>query len=169
MSSFDELYDVVMEANAYNKLANELKDEGRAEVRKWDAYDTLRCDTRLNDRERKIAKKKADEHIKNANIIAKKFQKKMGSPYNMYSPNGHSDHSGDLRERAKESKKQWMDKHGNEGYSPEERYKENRYLRAQKTIKGVKESVDDLRLEIYESCRYGDISEEERDLLLEMI
>jgi len=28
------------------------------------------------------------------------------------------------------------------------------------------ESVDDLRLEIYESCEYGDITKEQRDLLL---
>lgn len=35
--------------------------------------------------------------------------------------------------------------------------------------KSVKESVDDIKLEIYESCRYGDISEEEMEILLNMI
>jgi hypothetical protein len=35
--------------------------------------------------------------------------------------------------------------------------------------RGIKESVNDVRLEIYESCYYGDITEDERDLLLDMI
>ena len=33
----------------------------------------------------------------------------------------------------------------------------------------VKEFVDDIKLEIYESCYYGEISEEERDTLLNLI
>jgi cell division protein FtsL len=40
---------------------------------------------------------------------------------------------------------------------------------AEEAKKAMKESADDVRLEIYESCYYGEISEDERDLLLDLM
>jgi hypothetical protein len=158
MANFDELYDVVMEANAYNKWANKLQDEYIKARKKRDIFDSMNTN---------LAHKKADYYHTKMSAIKTDAFNRLGSDITKYSPRGCKSDAG--KQYAKNTKSNWMQYHGNEGESPEEKYKAGRYLDAQKKLKGIKESTDDLRLEIYESCRYGEISEEERDLLLEMI
>jgi hypothetical protein len=180
MSRFDELYDVVMEANAYNKYANKLQDAFNK-----DPYDD-----------------KVTDDWEDFWHETNKLMRVGGSP-SAHNPIYNRKGNPDDREHARLGKKAWMKNHGDVGRSPENRYRRGRYFDEQKRIdssnkndpyrirlrfkapdvrdikdrleenrkslNGTKESVDDIKLEIYESCRYGEISEEERDLLLEMI
>jgi hypothetical protein len=175
MSSFDELYDVVMEANAYNKWANNVKDAYDREGRIKNNFLTIADNS---PRAAGRATKRASLHGKTQNFISHYMNAETGgymTPYD-YKKRGSTSERVPTKNGSrpypvqnKDAKKAWMQKHGDVGTSPEERYKAGRYLDLQKDLKGTKESVDDIRLEIYESCRYGDISEEDRDLLLEMI
>jgi hypothetical protein len=178
MSRFDELYDVVMEANAYNKLANNLKDEYDRERKKRDSYrrrlrnlspDNLLINKADYNTNKVDYTNKANYHDTKMHVADTAYYNQIGGNIQDYCPHGNRFGTCEDYRIARKKKKEWMKNHGNVGKSPEERYKEGRYLDQQKELKGIKESVDDIRLEIYESCRYGDISEEERDLLLEMI
>jgi hypothetical protein len=169
MANFDELYDVVMEANAYNKWANKLKNEYDDHMKSYhDNQDKIINNNKsIFDPRSKVWGYAADakKHFNAAYDIEDQYRSQTGEKEMNYSPHG------DERSVYQSSvpKQTWMKKHGNVGKSPEERYKPNRYLNIQQKINGTKESANDIRLEIYESCRYGEISEEERDLLLEMI
>jgi hypothetical protein len=172
MANFDELYDVVMEANAYNKYANKLQDEYKKDVKKHILLNRLA--NNADDPEyKKELRKKAEDHFEKGSHAVGRYNDSVDGMSSLkdYSRHGFKNDDEPYGDRFafKCVKKNWMKKHGDVGKSPEERYKAGRYLDQQKELKGIKESVDDLRLEIYESCRYGEISEEERDILLEMI
>ena len=66
------------------------------------------------------------------------------------------------REEAKERKAEWMAKHSGPS-------REKSEVTKKLDAKLHRESVDELKLDIYESCYNGEISEEERDTLLSLM
>ena len=76
------------------------------------------------------------------------------------------------------AKKDWMRRHGDKGQSPEEKYKKDRYLNAQKELR--QESVElteeeifgiknDLKLSVYEAADAGFFTNDEMSVLFELI
>ena len=165
MANFEELSRVVMEANAFNKYLDNHEKQYRDLQEKSEKYKSL-ADIHVGKTKERM-KNRADELDAVANCAHN-----IGSRYTASDLNKKKKENNQSKGSTKDDnsyasiKKRWMRLHGNEGQSPEEKYTKDRYLKTQEILKDTKESVDELKLEIYESCEYGEITKEQRDLLL---
>ena len=174
----------VTEGNAYNKYISKNQEEYKKEVKKENALRKL-ANTQDAYTSTRTYRKMA-EHMKKGDGIRKKIKNETKGNYDIsYTPGNrrrlgskntpleydvktsklHDGKNGSELSHSinREIKKKWMRDHGDEGIRPEEKYKKGRYLQAQKDMK---ESVDDLKLLVFESYENGLISDEKKDELL---
>lgn len=150
------------EANAYNKYIDKKKKQYDNHMTRSNAFKSLGTEAAI---------KKGEEEKKKAREISDEVDRKTGGKeLRFHIKKGFKrDYPDDLRGAERDNKQRWMKKHGNEGIRPEEKYKANRYLNVQNTLKDTKESVDLLRLQVFEAAQAGDISLEDRDHLLSLL
>lgn len=151
------------EANAYNKYIDKKKKQHDNHMTRSDAFKSLGSEAAI--------KKGDKEEMKAREIRNEVYHKTGGKELQFHDKKGTKDdkYAEDIRDYERGYKQHWMNKHGNEGIRPEEKYKANRYLNVQKTLKDTKESVDLLRLQVFEAAQAGDISLEDRDHLLSLL
>lgn len=166
MANFEELSRVVMEANAFNKYLDNHEKQYRDLKEKSEKYRSL-ADMHVG-KTKKRMQDRADDLYDNAIHAASIDRFSYSAPEINKKKKEINRFKGATKDDSlyPKYKKEWMGYHGNEGRSPEEKYTKDRYLKAQEILKDTKESVDELKLEIYESCEYGEITKEQRDLLL---
>ena len=129
---------LVTEANAYNKLANKYKDEIDKNIEKANVYKRIaRSAGRSESKSAKVALDKADKAQSDAydhDINIDRYNKR-GDYYTDRDGNKYLDE--DRSYESKINKKLWMGNHGNNGKTPEEKYKAGRYLDAQKELNKI--------------------------------
>jgi len=178
MGDFNELSRVVMEANAFNKLVKKRNNDVNDIITKNGGVKNIKAMSNKD-------MKKVMKELKDSNDIMMPNKKQVqvnGSDYiltdnNDYVPAGklyHPATKGSKRTTDSKSydennykriKNEWMANHGNVGKDPKDKYEANRYLN-RKNVVSESVKLDELKLEIYESCMSGEITKDERDLLL---
>ena len=190
----------VTEANAYNKFLDKrskaidkkdrdieiysklLKNDGsKSDDNVAQKIGNLRNDKRkLNNNEHNACTsvKEDIENRKKAEDKVKELKRRGYSKKEIDSANSSNLTSGTGVSFVRDQKKDWMRRHGDKGQSPEEKYKKDRYLNAQKELR--QESVElteeeifgiknDLKLSVYEAADAGFFTNDEMSVLFELI